>query len=304
VFDQRTKAMQFWADLIEKRTEGRVNGKVYPGASLTKIQDADIATQEGIVDVAFFASSYACPRHPILRVFEVSGAFPPDADLLLVVDRAIRPILDKSLARSNIKYLFPTYEGESAVNVIKERGPIRKLEDWKGLKIRVYGRWVGKMIESLGAVPVVIPTGELPLALQRKTVDGGYSSWAIDLAFKLYEVAPNVTQFPDSALWAFAGMNLEKFNSLSPDDQEILMQACDEASVYSGRAGLRLRDLYFEKTKEAGIKHNYLSEEQLKLLLEKEWQFIDSLEKDASPEELELLKVLKRFRMYYGKLKY
>ena len=114
-------------------------------------------------------------------------------------------------------------------------------------------------------------------------------------------MAPNVTQFSDSALWGFAAMNLKRFNSLSPGDQEILMQACDEASVYSGRAGSKLRDLYFERTKKAGIKQNYLSEEQQKLMYEKEWSFIDSLEKDASAEELELLNILKRFRIYYLK---
>jgi TRAP-type C4-dicarboxylate transport system substrate-binding protein len=216
--------------------------------------------------------------------------------MLPVVNRTIRPVLEKNLEKGNIKYLFPTYEGESGVNIIEGKGPILKIADWEGLKIRVYGRWVGKFVESLGAVPVVIPTGELPMALQRKTVDGALSSWAIDLAFRLYEVAPNVTCFTTSALWAFAGMNLNTFKSLSSKDQQILLQAAEEAAVESGKFGLELRDLYFNRIKEARVTPHYLSPEQLKLLYGKQYVVIDNLEKDASPEELELLRVLKQFR--------
>jgi TRAP-type C4-dicarboxylate transport system substrate-binding protein len=42
----------------------------------------------------------------------------------------------------------------------------------KGLKIRVAGKVEAKIIQALGAVPVTLPSAELPQALQRGVVDG------------------------------------------------------------------------------------------------------------------------------------
>lgn len=296
VFDQRTKTLQFWADLIEKKTEGRVKGKIFPGASLSPIQDADIVTSQGIVDVAFFGSSYAAPRHQILRGFEVPGMYPPEPEMLPKIEHAIRPIIQKSLDRANIQYLYSSYEGEVSVNILRKKRPILSIADWKGLKLRVFGRCLGEFIESLEAIPVVIPTSELPMALQRETIDGAVSSWGIDLAFRLYEVAPNVTVFPSNVLWAFVGMNMGAFKGLSPQDQQLLLQAGEEAVIYSGKVGLENKDLYFKRIKEAGVTANYLSPEQLRLFLNKAHIYIDKLEKDATPDELKLYEILKQFR--------
>jgi TRAP-type C4-dicarboxylate transport system substrate-binding protein len=293
-FDQRTRTLQFWADTIEHRTEGRVKGKVFPGASLSPIQDADLVTSQRIVDVAFFGSMYVANRYPIFKVFEFPGAYSAKPEVMPIIDRAIRPTISKTLAAGNIQYLFWSYEGEVSTNLLKR--PILKLEDWKDLRIRVPGKTLGEVLRGFGAKPVAIPTGEIPMALQRGTVDGAFVAWPIDLAFKLYEVAPHITIYPAITLWAFAGMNLEVFKSLSAADQQILMDAGREASLWGGVVGLELRDLYHRRLREAKITANFLSEDQLKLFFARTNEVINEFKKEATPEQLELLKIIEQHK--------
>ena len=49
---------------------------------------------------------------------------------------------------------------------------VQSPEDMQGLKIRVPGLIQAKIIQSLGAIPVALPSAELPQALQRGVVDG------------------------------------------------------------------------------------------------------------------------------------
>ena len=57
--------------------------------------------------------------------------------------------------------------------------PMRTLDDFKGMKLRVPGRFVGEAAKALGATPVGIPLPGVYEALARGQVDGMFINWAI-----------------------------------------------------------------------------------------------------------------------------
>jgi TRAP-type C4-dicarboxylate transport system substrate-binding protein len=104
--------------------------------------------------------------------------------------------------------------------------PIRKIEDFKGYKVRSSGA-LAEMLKDLGAVPSMIPGEELYLALQTGVIDGAHWGAAGGaLSMKLCEVAKYYIQ-PDLAM---AGtdviiINKDAFNGLPKDLQAILDKA-------------------------------------------------------------------------------
>ena len=100
--------------------------------------------------------------------------------------------------------------------------PIRKLEDFKGLKMRTVGAW-SQILPKLGASVVSLPGGEVYQALERKVIDA--TEWATpgenvisgfqDIA--KYVIVPGAHQ--PSAPFELT-INKDAWNSLSKELQE------------------------------------------------------------------------------------
>ena len=104
------------------------------------------------------------------------------------------------------------------------RKPIRTLEDFRGLRLRVAGRWIGEAVTALGATPVGIPLPGVYEALARGQVDGMLINWAITHPFRFYEVAKYHTE-PRGGL--FQGMiltlmSMRSYNRLPADLKAVI----------------------------------------------------------------------------------
>ena len=66
--------------------------------------------------------------------------------------------------------------------------PFKTLDDWKGQKVRVAGRFIGEMVKAYGGVPQGIPLGGVYEALERGQVDAMLINWAITQPYRFYEV--------------------------------------------------------------------------------------------------------------------
>lgn len=72
---------------------------------------------------------------------------------------------------------------------IRTHRPIHKIDDLKGLKIRMSGRIQGDLLRQVGAAPVSIAGGEIYQALEKGVIDAAeYSSPPVDYNLRLYEI--------------------------------------------------------------------------------------------------------------------
>ncbi len=106
--------------------------------------------------------------------------------------------------------------------VIYSKTPIRKLEDFKGLKLR-YASITNKfLLEAVGAVPLLIPPQESQDALAKGIADGAGFPHEAGLAYDLASVVKYAMD-PPLASGTFAlVMNPAKYNSLPPDLRAII----------------------------------------------------------------------------------
>jgi tripartite ATP-independent transporter DctP family solute receptor len=117
--------------------------------------------------------------------------------------------------------------------ITTSRGPIRRIEDLRGLNFRVIGEPVFvDTVRAIGANPVPLPFGELHAALKSKRVDAQDNFPSQILAGRLHEVqsALSVTNHSYSPLVLVA--NASVWNALPAAQQRVLR----EAAAQAGRA--------------------------------------------------------------------
>ncbi len=114
--------------------------------------------------------------------------------------------------------------------------PIRTKDDLKGLKLRTTGAWATVMKESFGGSTVVMPSGEIFSALERKVIDavdwagpGGNLGMGFHKVAK-YLIVPGVHQ-PSSPVELI--INLDKWNALSDADKQLLELAAQLTTFQS-----------------------------------------------------------------------
>ena len=137
----------------------------------------------------------------------------------LEMTQEVRPLLIDLFSKKNIYPIFHQFTG-NCIFTHKEKF-LKKLSDWKGAKMRLAGRWQSTLGKKWGASPVFLPPPELYLACQRGVIDGFMLIYDITYGLKLYEVTPYITDTTFSNNIEIVTMNLNKWKSLTKEDQKI-----------------------------------------------------------------------------------
>lgn len=291
--DARTQTYQYWADLVNKETNGRVNVIVYPGGSLVPLQEHYHAVSRGSIGGGLFVSSYLDPMIPEFVITSLAGSIPiQEPKDLIKVNKAIAPIMTKILEKHNIRYLLATDESTFCVIIRKGLKPVIKLEDFRGLKIRDPGKYTSMWLKKFEASTVTLGIGQVVTALQHGTIDGVVFNWVIATAIKAADVAPSMTLLRFYGPWVFAGINLDIFKSLSSQDQNILIKAGEKSTEYSAKLGKKTTDEFFANP--GGFKLYYLDKKDQQELMQTINDVKKEILKEAPPSGKELAEALEK----------
>lgn len=110
------------------------------------------------------------------------------------------------------------------------RDPMPRDGKLSGMKIRALPSWNG-VVEKLGAVPVVISFGELYSSVEKGVVDGLIWTGVGALNFKFHEVAPHLIDPAFGSVSYLLMMNLDRWKSLGPAEQDLLLEAGRQLEV-------------------------------------------------------------------------
>jgi len=126
-------------------------------------------------------------------------------------------------------------------SITSTRGSVAKPSDLAGLKIRTPESKVFlTTFTTLGAIPTPMAVSEVFSALQLKTVDAAENSDSNNVMNKYTEVCPYYSITKHIYTFEPLIMSLDKFNSLSAEQQNAIMRAAKEAEVYQRQASLKL----------------------------------------------------------------
>jgi TRAP-type C4-dicarboxylate transport system substrate-binding protein len=206
-----------FAELVERETEGRLRFAPFTDQLLHDPVDGFKAAVTGITDYTHGYVTYQPGSFKLLHATQLPFLFPTPQVASLVVEELHPKYFKVEYERMGV-YLAHC-DATSPYNIISKR-PIRRLEDLRGVKMRVTGGLVTEIFRELGAVPVAIAAAEVYTALQRGIVDAIALSVSDMASYRLQEIGPYYTRIDLNVLLLHYCLNRERFDALPRDLKE------------------------------------------------------------------------------------
>jgi len=246
--DLTSIGMQKVADLVAERSGGSLKINVFPASQLGPAMTQMEMLINGSIDM--FIEGYNYMADWGLPEVSMAGFFfqcPSKEAFLRFLDSDLyKSWTERFLELKGVRTLASNWMRPPVQ--IASNIPIYKLEDIKNLKIRsIPSEYTLSALRAMGANPTSVSYDEVYLAMQQGVIDGTISTQDTMYTMKFYEVAKYLClldcSFVNFAIW----MNEEKFQSLSPAQQEILIEACNEVGQWYSEEVEKILDTYMEK---------------------------------------------------------
>lgn len=222
-------------ELVEQKSEGRIEVKVYPNSQLGDPKEMFVKMQTGDLEMVYggintFAWIKGGEAFEITAIPFIYRDYEHMRKSLL--SDFFQPIIEKAEKETMIKLI--NINGDTAPRGLttKDR-PVRNADDFKGIKIRTAASpTVLAAMNALGALPQQIPFAELYMALKTGVVDAQENGALVVLSKSLYEVQNYYmkTDYIRDIETFYTGM--DTWNKLSKENQELIYQATEEAGDY------------------------------------------------------------------------
>ncbi|WEZ82695.1 TRAP transporter substrate-binding protein [Rhizobium sp. 32-5/1] len=222
------EAVKYMGELVSERTKGRIKIEVMNNATLGNEKDTIEQTRFGVIDMN---RVNAAPFNNLVAETTVLGLpflFRSTEHMHKTVDG---PIGDQVLAAFEPHGLIGlAFYDSGARSFYTTKKPIEKLEDLKGMKIRVQQSdlWIA-MMEAFGANPTPMPMGEVYSSLETGVVDGAENNWPSYESARHFEVAKNYTLTEHSLNPEILVISKIAWDKLTPEDQTVLRQAAKDS---------------------------------------------------------------------------
>ena len=255
----QSKMAESWAKEIEKRTDGRVVVRYFPGQTLTKSANCFDGVLSGVSDIGMSALAYTRGRFPILEVVDLPLGYQSGSEATFAANRIFEKIQPKELSQVEVMYLHA--HGPGLLHTRKKA--VHNLEDLKGLKIRSTGT-SAIVVQALGGTPVAQPMPETYQLLQKGVVDGSFYPVESNKGWKLGEVVDYMTNCHQVGYTTcfFVVMNKNKWNSLPADIQKVIMEINKEWAAKTGKAWDESDQEGWDFLKQKNVEIIELSEEE------------------------------------------
>lgn len=153
---------------------------------------------------------------------------------------------------------------------------VTTVDDLAGMKIRVPGNQIQSIgFDVLGATSTGMALDEVYQALQTGTIDGAENPLATLYGRKLHEVAKYLIldgHVKNFTTWV---MSADLFNSLTPEQQELLVSTGEEAGLYNNELVDESEAEYLQMMKDEGVTVTELTDETLAGFKEKAQAFYE-----------------------------
>ena len=248
------KLYEEWTQSVEKRTNGRVQFE------LTSLPELGLGGAEtirllktGVVDITETYGGYVAGELPLIEILEMPGIF-PDPETAKKAILAWKPTEAKILdEKANAVLLAMALYPDQA---LFSKKPLRKLEDFKGLKTRVHSVALSSLVAGLGGEPLTVAFAETYTALERGTLDAAISGTKPGFGLRWYEVSKYlvgpISMRPHVAL----AINKHTWKRLPSDIQSIMREEAEklvESKAFEAIEAWNKEGI--EKSVEKGMEH-------------------------------------------------
>jgi TRAP-type transport system periplasmic protein len=227
------RSMEYFANLVNQRSKGRVKITTYPSGTLIQSERIYEAVVAGLVDIGNWSPHWVATKFPSNDATMLPLPVKDGWTVSHVVNDWYWHFKPKDY--DDVHTFFVASCGPFALQMRDK--PVAKPQDLKGVKVRAAGSQAAAFAKALGAVPVGMPMSEVYEAISRGMVDGQFGPMESLKGWKHAEVVKYVTRLPIS--WIAPNntfMNMKKWNALPPDIKKIFDDAVPEALEAEAKA--------------------------------------------------------------------
>lgn len=229
------KAADYFAKIVNERSKGKVEVKVYPSSQLyndNKVMEAmrlSDSKTTGLMAAPSLSKFVKFSR--TIQAFDIPFLFNDIDDVHKLVDS---PLVNKMIDPLERKGLKAVSLWDNGMKVFSIKGPKPLMDvpgDFKGKKFRIQSSDVhAAMIKALGGTPQKLPFKEVYTALGQGVVDGQENAWSNVYSKKFHEVQDYVTVSGHSYLGYLVVVSAKFWNGLPMDVKSLLTQAMKDAT--------------------------------------------------------------------------
>jgi TRAP-type transport system periplasmic protein len=213
-----------WCDTMAQESKQRMRCVQLPAMSGggTPAQLVD-RVKEGVDDLVLTVLGYTPGRFPRMEVFEL----PFMTGNAQAASKAAWEYMNKHALQefAGMKVLGMWVHDEGQIHTRDKA--IRRLEDFRGMKMRAPSRETAKLLQALGGTAIGMPITGVTEAITKGTIDGTMVPWDAATSFRIHEAANIHTETPEGspALYTIAllfAMNEKRYNALPADLKAII----------------------------------------------------------------------------------
>lgn len=220
--------MERWTTEVEKRTDGKVSIKTYPGGTLLGAKEMMDGVIAGQADIGNLCMAYQPGRFIVTNATSLPLGIPNARTGSLALWDLYKKHQPKAFSQVKVLTMFTT----APANIMSKKA-VRSLDDIQGMDLRASGG-AAQILKAWGANQVGMPMSATPEALQKGVVQGLFSSLEVMKDLKFAESCKYVTM-TDTVIYPFAVvMNMDRWKALPPDVQKVIEDMGTEQAEWTG----------------------------------------------------------------------
>lgn len=226
------QAAERWAELVREQTQGRIQIRLYTGASLVGgDQTREFPSiQQGVIDLAVGSTINWSPQVRELNLFSLPFLLPDHRAIDVLTQGPVGQALFSIIERQGV---VPLAWGENGFRELSNsRRPITAPADMKGMRFRVVASPVFvDIFNALKARPMLMSWADAQPALAEGLVDGQENPLVVYSAANMQRNAQKYL-----TLWRYVAdplifaVNSQVWSSWSEQDRQIVRQAARQAA--------------------------------------------------------------------------
>jgi tripartite ATP-independent transporter DctP family solute receptor len=248
-------AGDIFADKLKELSKGTMLIDQYPGAQLGQEPQVLQLIKSGDIEFCISSSANAATLSPEAGVMSLHYLFKSE-------DHLKKAISDPKVVAAVKEMIEETVQGGHVIAVITlglrdmySKKEIHKIEDMKGLKVRVQATATeDTMFPAYGAQTVHMPFGNVYTSLQTGVVDVAENGVNVYLANKHYEVAPVLSMTEHEANNNLVWISDKLWKSLSDEQKKWVTMAADEVGRTEPGKAIELEHQSADKLRAIGVK--------------------------------------------------
>lgn len=256
-------AVTKFIELVEEYSGGTIVCSDFPDNQLGNDEQRWEMTQTGECDISIGSTSSVASSYNDFFIFDTPYLFLSRDEAFDVgfASEAGQAIL-AGVEEMGLKGLALWENGFR--NVTTNKKEINSLADLKGVKLRTMDNAIHLAAwKAMGANPTPMAFSEVFTALQQGTVDGQENPYGIIVGNKFEEIEKYCIETRHSFTPYYVVMNLDRFNSLTAEQQDAITRAMAEATQYEKEQSAYYESVDVETIEAAGCHVIKLSDEAL-----------------------------------------